>query len=95
MDIKQAIAIVAERKLHLRVKAESEGLDRWFAYCVEDDTFCESDVSYTDYTTKHYICFSREPDGTFIYGIPFEEHTPLLMKATGTQRIFMEENHND
>ena len=88
MDIKQAIAIVAERKLHSRVKAESEGLDRWFAYCVEDDKFCESDVSYTDYTTKHYICFSREPDGTFIYGIPFEGHTPLLMKATGKQRIF-------
>ena len=49
MDIKQAIAIVAERKLHSRVKAESEGLDRWFAYCVEDDMFCKSDVSYTDY----------------------------------------------
>ena len=49
MDIKQAITIVTERKLHLRVKAESEGLDRWFAYCVEDDMFCKSDVSYTDY----------------------------------------------
>ena len=52
MDIKQAIAIVAERKLHSRVKTESEGLDRWFAYCVEDDKFCESDVSYTDYRSE-------------------------------------------
>ena len=94
MDIKQAIAIVAERKLHSRVKAESERLDRWFAYCVEDDKFCESDVSYTDYTTKHYICFSREPDGPFIYGIPFEAHPPLLLKATETQSLHLAENHH-
>lgn len=81
--------LINERKLYVRIKEASKQFGRRFAYCVEDDVFCETDVQYTDYIKKHYICFSNEFDERIFYGLAFEAHLPLSMKISTCEELIM------
>ena len=79
--------MVIERKLHNRIFDAAEKYEWRYAYCVEDDVFCDVDVSYSDYINKHYICFRKQPNGTVSYNVPFEAHLPLSMKWVDTVTV--------
>lgn len=86
-DMREVNKIISERNLKARAFESAENFDYDFAYCVEDDNFCGVDVDYSDYIKKHYICFTKQPNGNLIYGIAFSGHTPLLRKPATSETI--------
>lgn len=87
-DMREVNKIIAERNLKARAFESAENFDYDFAYCVEDDNFCGVDVDYLDYIKKHYICFTKEPDGNLVYGIAFLEYLPLLRKPATSEIMY-------
>ena len=87
-DMAKVKKIIEERGLKDRAFLVANAFDYDFAYCVEADGFCGVDIAYSEYVNNHYICFTKQPDGSLIYGVAFQGRTPLLRKPSTSEKMY-------
>ena len=80
--------LIQRANIYIKHNAEFKNINANFAYCVEDDVFISNlEINYNDYISKQYIMFNQFKGKLNSFGIAFQGHLPLLMKANPTVNI--------